>query len=240
MYNYHGDHQADPGEEEEGGDLQASPGADQETSVSADPHSHRQEEVTGSPGRRSGERQEREHIVYISSSSTTWRRRKSKRKKVSNILFLILTLSGAFLEPPGEEILDEVEEDCNDMELEPTTNTTDEEQEDPVGKDGVDDNNDDVEPRFDDFSDSEHIELGEQELWSCTQPITVIKDISKKSKSRRASERRRSSELSDSETKDLIRLQRTVNLMKGERRSSNEKFFWDEYVPKDNNQSKDS
>ena len=42
----------------------------------------------------------------------------------------------------------------------------------------------------------------------------------------------RSSELSDSETKaalDLLRLQKTVDAMKGERRpSTNAKFFWDE------------
>ena len=42
----------------------------------------------------------------------------------------------------------------------------------------------------------------------------------------------RSSELSDSETKaalDLLRLQKTVDAMKGERRpSTNAKFFWDD------------
>ena len=88
-------------------------------------------------------------------------------------------------------------------------------------------------------SDSEKIELGELDLWRCTQPITVIKDISRKMKSRRASERRRSSELSDSDTKDLIRLQRTVNVMKGERRASNAQFFWDEFIPQNNEQGKE-
>merc|ERR1712183_674510 len=96
-------------------------------------------------------------------------------------------------------------------------------------------------PKFEDYnSDSEKIELGEQDLGKCTQPITVIKEISRKMKSRRASERRRSSELSDSETKDLIRLQRTVNVMKGEKRASNAQFFWDDFVPKNSEQGKDA
>ena len=119
------------------------------------------------------------------------------------------------------------------MEFDPAT--ADNEPADQNNEGEGDDNNDDDddddnnEPQFDDFYESEHKELGEQELWNCTQPITVIKDISRKIKSRRSSERRRSSELSDSDAKDLIRLQRTVNVMKGERRkSSGEKFFWDE------------
>ena len=72
------------------------------------------------------------------------------------------------------------------------------------------------------------------------QPITAIKDVSRKMKSRRASERRRSSELSDSDTKDLIRLQRTVNVMKASKPTNTAKFFWDELVPQDNNQTKDA
>ena len=66
-------------------------------------------------------------------------------------------------------------------------------------------------------SDSEHIELKESDLWRQTKPITVIKDISKKIKARRASERRRSSEFSDSDAKaaiDLLRMKKTVETMK--------------------------
>ena len=61
-----------------------------------------------------------------------------------------------------------------------------------------------------------------------SRPMRVLHSVCRKMKSRRASERRRSSELSDSDTKDLIRLQRTVNVMKGEKRASNAQFFWDE------------
>ena len=142
------------------------------------------------------------------------------------------------LEPTVDEILSEVEERSSEMEVE-AGEVVDEEEEADEGAEEEDDGGPDS-PKFEDYnSDSEKIELGELDLWKCTQPITVIKDISRKMKSRRASERRRSSELSDSDTKDLIRLQRTVNVMKGEKRSSNAQFFWDDLVP-NSDQAKDA
>ena len=79
------------------------------------------------------------------------------------------------------------------------------------------DTNENHEENSDPMSDSEHIELKESDLWRQTKPITVIKDISKKIKARRASERRRSSEFSDSDAKaaiDLLRMKKTVETMK--------------------------
>ena len=144
---------------------------------------------------------------------------------------------GTGLDPPVDEIPSEMEVKAGevvDEEEEPDVEPDEEEaaEEEDGGSDS---------PKFEDYnSDGEKIELGELDLWKCTQPITVIKDISRKMKSRRASERRRSSEMSDSDTKDLIRLQRTVNVMKGEKRASNAQFFWDDFVPKNSDQAKDA
>ena len=148
----------------------------------------------------------------------------------------------SFLDPAVDEILNEVEERSSEMEVEADEVNYEEEEnaEDPgEGAEEADGGPDS--PKFEDYnSDGEKIELGEQDLWKCTQPITVIKEISRKMKSRRASERRRSSDLSDSDTKDLIRLQRTVNVMKGERKASNAQFFWDDLVPRNSDPTKDA
>ena len=151
-----------------------------------------------------------------------------------------LSRRGSFLDPPVDEILnepEEVEEELSSGEMEVEAGEVDDEEPEEGGED-EEAGGRPPSPKFEDYnSDSERIELGEQDLWKCTQPITVIKDISRKMKSRRASERRRSSELSDSDTKDLIRLQRTVNVMKGEKRASNAQFFWDEFAPNNTDQT---
>ena len=155
-------------------------------------------------------------------------------KSFSIIKYLFVpSLRGSFLETPDSQILDEVEEECNEIVFEPID--TDSGAEHPAPHVENDD-----EPKFDDFYEGEQTELGEQELWKCTQPITAIKDISRKIKSRRGSERRRSSELSDSEAKDLIRLQRSVNVMKGGKKSSGDKFFWDEFLAQEKQQSREA
>jgi len=145
----------------------------------------------------------------------------------------------SFLDPQVDEIFNER---SNEMEVEADEKYKEEENAEDPGE-GAEDEADGGpdSPKFEDYnSDGEKIELGEQDLWKCTQPITVIKEISRKMKSRRASERRRSSDLSDSDTKDLIRLQRTVNVMKGEKRASNAQFFWDDFVPKNSDQAKEA
>ena len=147
-----------------------------------------------------------------------------------------LSRRGSFLDPsvPVEEILHELEQRSTQMEEEEGPEVADGDQ------DGEDEGRTDS-PKFEDYnSDGDRIELGELDLWKCTKPITAIKDISRKMKSRRASERRRSSELSDGDTKDLIRLQRTVNVMKGEKRASNAQFFWDDLVPKNTDHNKEA
>ena len=100
-----------------------------------------------------------------------------------------LSRRGSFLDPPVDEILNELEEQVNPSEMEVEGGeAVDEEEPVDEDKDAVPDDGEEDEdakegvPKFEDYnSDGDKIELGEQDLWKCTQPITVIKDISRQS-----------------------------------------------------------
>ena len=70
---------------------------------------------------------------------------------------------------------------------------------------------------------------GMSDLWKHTLPIAIV-ESAWKHKTRRASTRRRSSEVSESDAKavlDRLRMEKAVNVMK-KKNVENPKFFWDD------------